>query len=217
MRILLTSHLPLGEQPGGAETMRLVRGLTRLGHQVRCLMAVEAGKPDAEADARVRRVPMGDDPSADVRFGPPRFRPTPGGVLLSGLSDAQIAEYREALRRQLDAEVGEGDPQVIHAQHASILAHLALESGVPYVVSAWADELDLAEADPRYRRFLEESTENAWRILAPDESVARRLPQGARRRAGRIVVSPLHEEGDAAFASRIADLYLAVLEAWFGA
>ena len=47
------------------------------------------------------------------------------------LSDDQIVEYRNALRRKLDRCVERFDPHLIHCQHAWLFAHLALESGAP--------------------------------------------------------------------------------------
>lgn len=218
LRVLLTSHLPLGEDSSGGEALRLARGLVRRGHQVRALVADDrADRPDEPGFGVRRVVCRTGEGAADLPFALPRFAPAPGALAFGDLSDGQLAQYREVFRRRLDAEVSAMDPQVIHCQHAWLHAHLALETGVPYVVSAWGPELDAAAADPRFVRFVEQSAENAGRIFAPDAALAQRLPAGARRVAGRVVLPPLHVEDDATLAARVAEVYLSVLEAWFGA
>ena len=52
----------------------------------------------------------------------------------------------------LDTEIADFDPQIIHCHHTWVLGHLALESGVPYVLMAQRDELDELARDERYQR-----------------------------------------------------------------
>lgn len=218
MRILLTSHLPLGEGPSGGEVLRLARGLVRRGHAVGVLAADDRADRPGEPGFAVRRVVCRTDGAgADLAMSLPRFGAGVGTGGFGRLSDAEIARYREVFRRRLDELVASADPQVVHCQYAWLHAHLALETGVPYVVSAWGPELDAAGEDARYRRFVEEAAAGAGRIFAPDAATAHRLPANARRVAGRVVLPPLHVEDDAALGARLSDVYLSVLEAWFGA
>jgi hypothetical protein len=75
----------------------------------------------------------------------------------------------------LDAEVDQFDPHIVHAQHVWVGAQLALETGVPYVASAWSVELAEYDREARYRRWVEQAAENAARVLAEDEIVMQRF------------------------------------------
>ncbi len=175
----------------------LARKLLSAGHEVR-VVCVESS-PDAYGDLPGRRVTCRrDDEQADLPFDapclvvpgihtdPPPTPPWQGGELLfshrqatellfSQLSDAQLAAYREAMRRALDEEVASFDPQVIHCQHAWVGSHLALETGVPYLLNAHAEELAAQETDSRYRRLVGESMENAGRILVSTPALRREV------------------------------------------
>src|SRR5487761_1176093 len=89
------------------------------------------------------------------------------------LTDAQIDAYRSELRRALDAAVETFNPDLIHVQHLWVQAHLALETGVPYLASTWGGEVPVYQADPRFRVFADQAAENAGRIVADQESTRR--------------------------------------------
>lgn len=91
------------------------------------------------------------------------------------VSDAAIAAHRHWLRRVLDRTVDEFAPDVIHAAHIWLPGHLALESGVPYVLSTWGDELPAYQADARLRPLIEQAAENASRIVADREATRERV------------------------------------------
>ena len=79
--------------------------------------------------------------------------------------------FRRALRRRLDAEVVAFDPQIIHVQGLGILGHLALETGVPYLISTWGDELLACQNDSPLRTYAQQAAENAGRILIADQEI----------------------------------------------
>ena len=186
MRVLLTNHVPLDGSASGYYTHDLAVGLQQAGHDVRVLVLDDhAEKPGRETGEErvgdelfpVRRVMCKPgDAGADLPFAFPCFISHPrSDQSFYTLSDEQIARYRDVLRRHLDEEINAFDPQVVHAQHIWILGHLALEAGVPYVLSATGSELLGYAADERYRRFAEEAAENAGRILAPSDDTRRRV------------------------------------------
>ncbi len=132
------------------------------------------------------------DPQADLAFDLPCLEADVSTRLLfADLSDEQLVEYRNALRRRLDHCVAQFDPQVIHCQHAWLFAHLALESGAPYVITAHGPELQAARDLPRYRRFVEQAIENASRVLVHDRRIAEEVAAMFPDAAGRIELIPL--------------------------
>jgi hypothetical protein len=96
-------------------------------------------------------------------------------VVFDQFSDSELAAYRESFRGALDAEVDHWNPDIIHVQHVAIHAQLALETGVPYVCTAWGEELELAERDPRILRLVEQGAENAGKILVNNPDVQQKL------------------------------------------
>jgi len=226
MRILLTHHSSLRQSPTGWLTWQWAESLQAAGHEVRLLVA-DSERVTGES-LPVDRVVFGDVANTDLRFGLPRFstqtdasdRPT-----FAQLSDAQLSEYRDVLRRRLDQQILEFDPHVIHAQHIWVLGQLALESGVPYVLSAWNAELVDCQLDPRYRPLAEQAAENASRILAADEALRQRIEAAFETVAERTIVMPRAwnlSSPDASQADREAaaaglhDLYETVLKERFG-
>lgn len=176
MRVLLTHHFPLKQTETGWLVWHWAEALGAAGHEVRVLVVDEEhrfGEPLA-----VERVVCGDDPNADLTFKLPRFSAERGvedRPLFLSLSMEHLARYRECLRRRLDAVILHFNPHVIHVQHIWVLGQLALETGVPYVVSAWPAELVDCQSDKRYRALAEQAAENAGRILAADRATMRRI------------------------------------------
>jgi hypothetical protein len=218
MRVLITHHFPLRRSPSGHFAHALATALMAAGHEVHALIVDRDRQGDETFP--VRRVVCRDDGrEADMPLDIPSFAAEPSsGQTFEALSDRQLADYREVLRRHLDIEVDRFNPQVIHAQHVWILGQLALETGVPYVVSAWGPELASCAGDPRYRALAEQAADNAGRILAPSESLARRLADIFDRARQRTLIVPAADESCPwdLTAMRISAIYETVLSERFG-
>lgn len=176
MRVLLTNHHPLAGSGAGAYIDQLARALVNAGHEVRCLLVdqdshSQLAQPDP---CPVRRIVCRRDmPRADLDFDLPMLVPRGNGTQsFAQLSDDELLRYRDTLRRGLDREVAEFDPQIIHCQHAWLFAQLALESGVPYVVTAHGEELSVGD-DPRFAPLLAEAAENAGCLITATQALMR--------------------------------------------
>jgi hypothetical protein len=173
MRLLLTQHTPILSESQGRYAEDLAAALRAAGHDARVLLADVAAAQD---EPLVRRVRCGSAAGAEVPFGPPDFKPADAeSPAFEAISEDQLTLYRDALRRALDAEVAAFDPHVIHCQHVWVQAQLSLETGVPYVITAWGPELDACQADERYCWIAEQAAENASRIFAADEPLRQRV------------------------------------------
>src|SRR5262249_22584109 len=155
MRVLLTNHLPLDGSSPGETTCELARGLLSAGHQVRCLVVDDVRHGSEEFGSHVRRIVCRNQGAgADLPFDFPCFTPHPRSrQLFSALTDVQLVQYRDVLRLALDDEVDEFNPHIVHGQHVWVLGHLALEAGVPYVLSTDGSELACLATDRRYARL----------------------------------------------------------------
>ena len=87
----------------------------------------------------------------------------------------QISRYRDAWRRRLDREVDRFNPHVIHAGHLWWDAQLALETGVPYVVSAWSARADgLRRPHPLRVHSSSKRPKTPAGIFVPHQALSRR-------------------------------------------
>jgi len=172
VRILIASHGPIDDAGSGMPLSAVALALDAAGHCVRAL-AVNGGVAQKDLVPTRRIVCRRDDPAADLPFERPRFPDQPGdGPRFTELSNDQLAAYREALRQALEAEIAAFDPQIIYCDRIWLLGHLALESGVPYVLAAHEAELVESRLDERYARLAAEAAENAGRIIVPHSRLA---------------------------------------------
>lgn len=186
MRILLANDSPLDQDSSSADTLALAQALLAAGHDVHAVLIDHLPVRDIGLPAR-RLICNSAAPQADLAFAAPAFS---GEKTFASLSTAQTAAYREALRRMLDDEIDAFDPQIIHCQHLWLLAHLALESGVPYIATAREVELAMYDQDPRWQRIVCEAAENAGRIIVSDPSLAQRVHDRFGDLEGHVVVAP---------------------------
>lgn len=210
MRILFAYHQPLSGGPAGQLCQTLATGLLARGGQAQ-LILVDGDSAASTGDGDpcpIRRVGLESSAGAGPLL--PGFRGEPlAQVEFSALSDRELTGYRDTLRRALDLEVAQFDPQVIHAQHVWLWGQLALETGVPYLLSAWGADLPAARADRRLRDLAEQAADNAGRIVAADATLARAVSQEYPGAAERTVVAQ-------ASLSEYLPLYDAVLRERFG-
>lgn len=164
MRILFTSHEPLDGPVSGRFVESAARGLASVGHQVRVLAVDD--EPGDEPELNVRRIVCHPtDRRAPFPHALPTFHPHGKTMSFAALTDRQLSDYRDLLRAEFDRELDLYDPCIVHVQHVWLFGHLALEAGVPYVLSAHPHEFEVAKTDTRFRRYMQETAENACRIL----------------------------------------------------
>jgi hypothetical protein len=228
MRVLFTHHFPLNDSAAGRLVQQWTAALTLSGSEVRTLLVDEHRQP-SQRPAIERVVCRAGDSAADLAFDVPGFTTSGLSQRVSGqtflaLSNVELAQYRDRLRRKLDAMILEFDPHILHVQHVWVLGQLALETGVPYVLNAWGPELVDAAADPRFRELAEQAAENASRILAVDHATLEQLTglyDVSEERAQvlpaelALLDSPLRDE-QTAMAEHLRELYQAVLQERFG-
>lgn len=189
MRVLLVNHLPLWAPGGGQQTAELATGLAALGHEVR---AVVADRTAAGDPLPVRRlICRAGDATTDCPFEfPVATRELAGHPAFAELNAQQLAEYREQFRRRIDAEVEQFNPDVIHALHVWIEGHLALETGVPYVLSAVGPELTAAGESASLHALAQQAAENGGRIVVASEPLRRQVAALFEGVAERVEVAP---------------------------
>lgn len=129
-----------------------------------------------------------------------------GATTFAALSDKELAQHRGVLRQALDDEVHRFHPHLIHVQHLWLFAHLALESGAPYVVEVFGPEL---AHDRRVRHLIEQAAENAGRLFVSHEGLRTELHD-------RFELAPERILGTMPTAASMASVYEAMLIERFG-
>jgi hypothetical protein len=154
---------------------------------------------------------------ADLAFLLPMFAPGDGrSTTFEKLTDAQLDAYRDTLRDVLDEEIASFDPHVIHAQHVWLAGHLALEAGVPYVMTAWGEELAAQQSDSRYHRYAQEAAENAGRIFVTSPALANDVHAAFGPLDGHVVVECAKGAADRMCVAALESAYRDILIARFG-
>jgi glycosyl transferase family 4 len=225
MRILLMNHASLAQSEGGRLVRKWALALAAAGHDLRILLVDDGPATDDGTEGVLveRVVCRPGDAAADLPFDLPRFfaaGDTHGQRGFSALSDQELTQYRDRLRRRLDSLIDRFDPHVLHIQHIWVLGQLSLESGVPYVLNAWPDELLEYDRDPRYRALADQAAENAGRILVPDEAMQRQVAERFESAADRLLIMPNELVRDSTEQAKTSDsllvVYQAVLDERFG-
>lgn len=207
MRVLLTSHQPFRCGAGGTSFAQWFDRLSSAGHDVRAVIAGEARVPLPGVRTVVCSV---EDADADLPYVLPSLDARPDDQhSFAALTAAQLGAYREAFRAAFDAEVDAFDPEIVHAQHLWLDGHLALESGAPYVVTAYRSETATAAMDLRFARFVQETAENAGYILVGDSRLQADLMRQYELPTEQFVSSELT-------VTELLQLYGAVSDARFG-
>jgi len=192
MRILLTNHFPFEGSATGTATHDLAIGLLAAGHEVRVLIVDQSSEGDEPFP--VRRVVCGGESSrsaAELPFDLPSFTThSRSHLTYYGLTDEQVALYRDALREAIDDEVGKFDPQIIHVKHLWVQSSLVLETGVPYVASAQETNLAGYQRDPRYQIWAEQGAQNAGCVIADSAWMASEVRRVFHVDADRVATVP---------------------------
>ena len=83
--------------------------------------------------------------------------------------------FRRRQRQRIDAEVAAFDPKIIHVHGLGSLGHLALETGVPYLMSTWGDELVAPQPEARWHIYAQQAAENAGQIVVNNHQTEQRV------------------------------------------
>jgi hypothetical protein len=80
-------------------------------------------------------------------------------------ADSDLERFRTKTRRRLDDEMLGFDPQVVHVHGIGLLGHLTLETGAPYLISAFAEEFSTLPGSPALAGLIQQAVENAGRVV----------------------------------------------------
>jgi glycosyltransferase involved in cell wall biosynthesis len=168
MKVLMINHFPLDGSGSGTYTRNIAVHLQKKGHEVRVIMP-----ENTTQFATVPGVPLipvyfqhEEKIESVLPFNFPCFTTHPRSTkTFYDLDDEQLDMYLSAFRQAVNDTVKDFKPDIIHGQHIWLLSWLAIETGVPYVVTAHGTDLMGYKQGDRFRKYADETASGAKRII----------------------------------------------------
>lgn len=176
MKILIPNHFPLQGSGSGIYTLNLAQELVRLGHEVLVIVPEHQPVPDGRYPFPVAVMLFNDgqDKSqAEADFNFPCFTTHPRSVqTFYGLSDNEMKTYVELWRRHIGRAAGTFRPDIVHGHHVWVAPYVAIELGLPTVISVHGTDLMGFRDGPRYRPLALAAAKGARALIAISRQVA---------------------------------------------
>ena len=168
MNVLMINHFPLDGSGSGTYTRNIAVHLQKKGHKV-CIIMPENTKAFSPVPD-VSLVPVYFQHAEEIEgmlpFNFPCFTTHPRSTMtFADLDEKQLDMYLSAFRKAVKQAVQEFKPDIIHGQHIWLLSWLAIETGVPYVVTAHGTDLMGYKKWERFRKYADETAQGAKRII----------------------------------------------------
>jgi glycosyltransferase involved in cell wall biosynthesis len=176
MRILLPNHFPLEGSGSGIYTQNVARELVKKGHAAYAITPAheeQVGFP-FEVES-ILFTPPGSSRHRQGRlpFNFPCFTTHPlSNTTFADLDAAQRDAYIEAFEGAVRSAVETWQPDVIHAQHLWVTPYAALQTGVPYVVTAHGTDLMGFRKYDAWREVALQGALHAQAVIAISKQVA---------------------------------------------
>ena len=171
MKVLLINHFPLQGSGSGTYTRNIASALVQKGHKACIVM------PENTADySPVEDIPTypvfftdenGKKPTTDaLDFNFPCFTTHPRSMqTFYDLDDEQLNSYLSAFANEVQKVIEEFKPDIIHAQHVWLLAWVAKNTGLPYVITSHGTDFIGYKKDERFRIYADEAAKDAKKII----------------------------------------------------
>jgi glycosyltransferase involved in cell wall biosynthesis len=188
MRILLLTHTPIDASGSGLYIRRVAEALFSSGHSVGWICPART-----EYGHSLILYRPGEDTTtlASLPFDFPTFSGHRESALVySDLSGSQVDSVVQSWRIAILTAVNLIAPDVIHVNHAFLIAFACAEIGaIPYVLVSHGSEF-LRSLDPRFRRYQKVGAASAKRLVAITTEIAGHLAQAAGRSKSEVSVIP---------------------------
>lgn len=141
MRVILTSHFPLTGSGSGTYTLNIAHALVKKGHEVRIIVP-ENQEPEQYDDFEVCPIYFNGFNDQALPFNFPCFTTHPRSLqTFYDLTDDEIDQYEQAFRAELERQIEDFKPDVIHCGHAWLMPAYAVDYDVPVVITVHGTDL----------------------------------------------------------------------------
>lgn len=173
MRVLIINHFPLQGSGSGIYTLNIASQLVKQNHQVFVIdidNRLDKNKYPFEWKTIICDKNKNEDP--DLNFNFPCFTTHPrSSNTYYQLTDQEIENYVDVFTKKTKQIAERFQPDVIHSQHLWITPFAALQTGIPYVITAHGTDLMGFRKDKRYHKFALAGAKNASRIITISRQV----------------------------------------------
>lgn len=172
MKVLLINHFPLAGSGSGTYTKNLAVQLVEQGHEVTILFPENTENYEDIPGVRLRIVFFTPEdgspaPGGALPFNFPCFTTHPRSTKTFGeLTREEFSEYIDAFKSKLQEEIDRNRPDVIHGQHVWILSSLAVDSGIPLVLTAHGTDLMGFDNWPEFRRYAQRAMDVCEAVIS---------------------------------------------------
>ena len=181
MKILMINHFPLAGSGSGTYTRNLAVHLTSLGHEVCIILPENTDAYDEVEGVRLHPVffspeekeavgcseTAGSSMNDPLPFNFPCFTSHPRSINNFGnLSEEQLHMYTDAFERAIDEEIENFRPDIVHGQHVWILPSLAVDKGVPLVLTAHGTDLMGYDKWPELRPYAKKAMDACFAVIS---------------------------------------------------
>jgi len=171
VKVLLINHFPLQGSGSGTYTRNIASALVQKGHEA-CIAMPENTAEYSLIDS-IPTYPVfftdenGKKPTADaLDFNFPCFTTHPRSLqTFYDLNDEQLNAYIDAFASEVQKAIEEFKPDIIHAQHVWLLAWVAKNTGLPYVITSHGTDFIGYKKDERFRKYADEAAKDAKKII----------------------------------------------------
>jgi glycosyltransferase involved in cell wall biosynthesis len=156
--------------------LNLAQELVRLGHEVLVIVPEHQAVPKDRYPFPVEVMLFNNgqnEAQAEVPFNFPCFTTHPRSVqTFYELSDAQIKEYIDLWRRHISRAMVTFQPDIVHGHHVWVAPYVAIELGLPTVISVHGTDLMGFRDGPRYRPMALAAAKGTQALIAISRQVA---------------------------------------------
>lgn len=161
MKVLLINHFPLEGSGSGVYTKNIGQRLLAAGHQVKVVVVDNEINNDYQFPIKT---------IIDYNF--PCFTTHPkSNNQFYKLTRQEMNDYLNKFIRIVKKTVSDFKPDIIHCQHLWVAPYAALQTKVPYVITAHGTDIKGYKKDKRYRQIALKGAAGAEKIITISKQV----------------------------------------------
>lgn len=161
MKVLLVNHFPLEGSGSGVYTKNIAKRLIDKGHQVKAIVVDNEVNNNYQFPVKT---------IIDYKF--PCFTTHPkSNNQFYKLTREEMNDYLNQFIKVIKTESKKFKPDIIHCQHLWVAPYAALQTNIPYLITAHGTDIKGYKKDKRYRQIALKGAAGAEKIITISDQV----------------------------------------------